>query len=190
VKRLSLLAATYLCLGSAANANPMPLPKGLDYAYCVVAIGRERCAAIAMSRSLCKARIEESRGIGRKISRASNDYLDTLAAMNITGRMASLTQILFIVELLPSFPRSIMYEVCPSVLKSEKGYRPILVARPGNHDYLESIGKPYCAYLLAKSQARTLTAKVKCLTTSVCVQGRDFILRLLFRSRIPTETAK
>ena len=127
MKRLSLLAATYLCLGSAANANPMPLPKGLDYAYCVVAIGRERCAAIAMSRSLCKARIEESRGIERKISRASNDYLDILAAMNITEE--GLLNANFVYSgIVTELSAVQMYKLCPSVLKSEKGYRPIFVA--------------------------------------------------------------
>ena len=83
VENLSLFALISLCLGQATYAAPLPLPQGLDYADCVVAVGRERCAAVAMSRSLCKARIEESRGIERELSRAFNDYLDILAAMNI-----------------------------------------------------------------------------------------------------------
>ncbi|MCP9823310.1 hypothetical protein [Cyanobium sp. L1E-Cus] len=80
-----------------------------------------------MSRSLCKARIEESRGIKRKISRASNDYLDTLAAMNI--RENDLLNANFAYSgIVTELAANIMYEVCPSVLKSESGDRPILVA--------------------------------------------------------------
>jgi hypothetical protein len=127
VKSLSLLAITSLCLGSAAYAIPL-LPQGLDYAYCVVAIGRERCAAIAMSRSLCKAKIEESRGIERKIDRASNDYLDALAAMNIMED--GLLNANFVYSgIVTELSAEQMYKLCPSVLKSEKGYRPIFVAR-------------------------------------------------------------
>lgn len=128
MKTLSLFAVTILCLGSAAYAIPPPLPQGLDYAYCVVAIGRERCAAIAMSRSLCKARIEESRGIERKIDRASNDYLDALAAMNIMED--DLLNANFVYSgIVTELSADHMYKLCPSVLKSEKGYRPIFVAR-------------------------------------------------------------
>jgi hypothetical protein len=150
VKSLSLFAITSLCLGSAAHAIPL-LPQGLDYAYCVVAIGRERCAAIAMSRSLCKAKIEESRGIERKIDRASNDYLDALAAMNIMED--GLLNANFVYSgIVTELSAEQMYKLCPSVLKSEKGYRPIFVARMETMlfgVYRQTILR----YLLAKAKA-------------------------------------
>ena len=151
VKSLSLFAITSLCLGSAADAIPPPLPQGLDYAYCVVAIGRERCAAIAMSRSLCKARIEESRGIERKIDRVFNDYLDALAAMNIMED--GLLNANFVYSgIVTELSADQMYKLCPSALKSEKGYRPIFVARMETMlfgVYRQTILR----YLLAKAKA-------------------------------------
>ena len=63
MKSLSVFAITSLCLGSAANAIPMPLPQGSAYADCVADVGREGCAALAMAWSLCRKRIDENRKI-------------------------------------------------------------------------------------------------------------------------------
>jgi hypothetical protein len=129
---LSLFVFASLCLGRAAYANPLlpqslPLPSGSVYADCVVKVGREGCAALAMAWSLCKTRFDESRGIERKFDRVSNEYLDTLTAMNI--KEGDLLNANFSYSgIVTELAANIMYEVCPSVLKSESGDRPIFVA--------------------------------------------------------------
>jgi hypothetical protein len=129
----SLFVFASLFLGRAAYANPlslpqsMPLPPGSVYVDCVKKVGREGCAALAMAWSLCKTRFDESRGIERKYDRVSNEYLDALAAMNIKeGDLLNANSAYS--GIVTELSASIMYEVCPSVLKSESGDRPIFVA--------------------------------------------------------------
>lgn len=127
MKSLFLFAVTSLCLGSAAYANTMPLPQGSVYADCVAEVGREGCAALAMAWSLCNKKIDESRRIERKIDRISGEYLDILAAMNIKEN--DLLNANFNYSgIVTESSAGIMHEVCPSVLKSEEGARPMFVA--------------------------------------------------------------
>jgi hypothetical protein len=165
-----------LCLGGAAYAIPL-LPQGLDYAYCVVAIGRERCAAIAMSRSLCKARIEESRGIERIIDRASNDYLDALAAMNI--REDDLLNSNFVYSgIVTEHAADQMYKLCPSVLKSENGDRPIVVASLETMlfgVYRQSILRVLLMEAKADADCKNQVSRDKCLR-----ERREFYFKIFF----------
>jgi len=186
VENLSLFALISLCLGHATYAAPLPLPQGLDYADCVVAVGRERCAALAMARSLCKARIEESRGIESKIDRISNDYLDTLAAMNIKEN-GLLNENLVYSGIVTELSADQMYKLCPSVLKSGKGYRPIFVARMETMQfgvYRESIFRVLLMEAKADADCKNQVSYDKCLRAR-----REFYFKTFFPEK-PAEIAK
>jgi hypothetical protein len=127
-KDLLLLLLISLCLGRSTYANPLPDMHGLIYSDCVASVGRERCAALAMARSLCKARISESQGTKWDNTRISNDYLDTLAAMNIKENEL-LNANLAYSKIVTELSAGIMYRHCPSALRSENEARPIFAAR-------------------------------------------------------------
>jgi hypothetical protein len=170
MKSFSLLAITSLCLGNAAYAIPLlpqslPLPSGSVYADCVVTVGREGCAALAMAWSLCKSRFDESRGIERKFYRVSNEYLDALAAMNI--KEGDLLNAYFSYSgIVTEQAANIMYEVCPSVLKSESGDRPIFVANLETMTfgvYRQSILRVLLMEAKADADCKNQVSRDKCL---------------------------
>ena len=181
-----------LFLGRAVYANPlslpqsMPLPPGSVYVDCVKKVGREGCAALAMAWSLCKKRFDESRGIERRIDRVSNEYLDTLAAMNI--KEADLLNANFAYSgIVTELSANIMYEACPSVLQSESGGRPIFVANMETMTfgvYRQSVLRSLLVGSSADADCKNKVPYDKCLRAR-----QEFYLDTFFPEK-PAEIAK